>query len=397
MKSPYEVKKDIPFLSQYSYWESTAVGPTLKPVIDSMVEYCYKRPFNFLVGDCKPALEANSQVQKACKSIAKLINAQPEEITVYPKNTTESIAMVIEGLPLKRGDEIIGSNVDHMSTYLPILRLMKQKGIKFKMIKADPYGCVDIKEYKKRLTKKTKLISICHASNIYGAILDARAICALARENGVLTMLDAAQTVGRMPVDVKEIGCDFLNICGRKHLCGPQGTAALYVRKELIETLEPVIIGGGSAKLVSDFEYELFPGMLRHNAGILNTSGVAGLGVAIDYWQKIGMKAVRRHNLELQEYLFDGIEELGSVIYSPRKKDIQIGIISFRINGVDPDFLIKELEEKYKIIIRAGSPGSPVFKELGVNKINRLAPHYYSTKEDVNELLRAMKKIRDRA
>jgi cysteine desulfurase / selenocysteine lyase len=397
MKSPEEVKKDIPFLNQYSFWESTAVGPTLKPAIEAMVDYYYHRPFNFLVGDCQPALQANAQVRKATESIAKLVHADPEEISLYPKNATEAIAMVIQGLSLKKGDEIIGSNVDHSAAYIPILRLMHQKGIKFQMIKADPQGGVDLQEYKKRLTKKTKFISICHASNIYGTILDAKAICALARENGVLTMLDAAQTVGRMPVNVKEIGCDFLTICGRKHLCGPQGTAALYVRKELIDKLEPIITGGGAAKLMGDFEYQLLPGMMRHNAGILNTSGVIGLGVAVDYWQDIGMETIRRHCVEMQERIFQGIEELGSIIYSPREKERQTGIISFLINGVDPDFLIRELEEKYRIIIRSGSPGSPVFKELGVNKINRVAPHYYSTKGDVAQLLRAMKEVRDKA
>jgi cysteine desulfurase/selenocysteine lyase len=397
MKSPEEVKKDIPFLSRYSYWESTAVGPTLKPVIDAMVEYCENRPFNYLVGDCVPALETNAQLEKIVESFAKFINADPEELSFYPKNTTEAIDMVIEGLPWKEGDEIIGANIDHLSAYIPILRLMKTKGVKFQMIKADPQGWVDVEEYKKRLTKKTKLIIICHAGNIYGTILDVKAICKLARENGVLSMLDAAQTVGRMPMDMKEIGCDFMNTCGRKHLCGPQGTAALYIRREVIESLEPLIIGGLAAKLTGDFEYEHFPGMRRYYAGILNTSGIIGLGAAVDYWQEIGMDKFRSHCVEMQERLFEGIEELGSVIFSPREKERQIGIITFRINGLDTDHLIKELEDKYRIIIRSGSPGSPVFKELGVDKVNRVAPHYYTTKDDVDQVLQAMREVRDKA
>ena len=397
MKSPEQVKKDIPFLSRYSYWESTAVGPTLKPVIDAMVEYCENRPFNYLVGDCVPALETNAQLEKITESFARFINADPEEISFYPKNTTEAIDMVIEGLPWKEGDEIIGANIDHLSAYIPILRLMKTKGVKFQMIKADPQGWVDVEEYKKRLTKKTKLIIMCHAGNIYGTILDVKAICKLARENGVLSMLDAAQTVGRMPMDMKEIGCDFMNTCGRKHLCGPQGTAALYIRRELIESLEPLIIGGIAAKLTGDYDYEHFPEMRRYLAGILNTSGIIGLGAAVDYWQEIGMDKIRSHCVEMQERLFEGIEELGSVIFSPREKERQIGIITFRINGLDTHHLIKELEEKYRIIIRSGSPGSPVFKELGVDKVNRLAPHYYTTQDDVDQVLQAMREIRDKA
>jgi cysteine desulfurase/selenocysteine lyase len=272
---------------------------------------------------------------------------------------------------------------------------MKEKRVKLKMIKADARGWVDIKEYKKRLTRKTKLITICHAGNIYGTIMAAKDICALAKENGVFTLLDSAQAVGRLPVDVKEIGCDFLNICGRKHLCGPQGTAALYVRKELIESLRPILIGGVSAKLNREYGYKLWPGIRRYIAGILNTSGVIGLGAAVDYWQAIGMETIRLHCLEMQEFLFNGLEELGGAIYSPREKEMQVGIISFRIDGVDPDYLCRELEERYRIIIRSGSPGSPVFKEMGVNKVNRIAPHYYTTKEDVDQLLRALKEIKE--
>jgi len=396
MKSPQEVKKDIPFLSHYDYWECIAVGPPMKPVIDAMVEYYEHRPFNYLVGDCQPALEANAQVRKAVENVATLINAKPEEVSLYPKNASESISMVIDGLPFKEGDEIIGADIDHMSAYLPILRLMKTKGVKLQLIKAEPNGWVDVKEYEKRLTKKTKLIILCHAGNIFGTILDVKEICRLARENGVYSMLDAAQTVGRMPVDVKDIGCDFLNICGRKHLCGPQGTAASYIREDLVELLEPILIGGIAAENTSDYAYEFWPGMRRYNTGILNTSGVIGLGVAVDYWQQIGMETVRSHCQDMQEHLFQGIEDLGGVIYSPRDKEIQVGIISFRIDGVDPDVMAKELEDNYRIIIRSGAPGSPVFRELGEKKINRLGPHYYTTKEDVDRVLQAMKEIRDK-
>ncbi len=395
MKSPQEVKRDIPFLRYYTYWDSSAVGPTLSPVIESMVEYYERRPLNYSLSFCRPAIEANAQVKKAIESVARLIKVQPEEVSAYPKNTTEAIAMVIQGLPFEEGDEIIGTNIDHLASYLPILRLMRQRGIVFKLIKADPHGWVDVEEYKKLITRKTKLIILCHASNIYGTILDAAAVCGLARQNGVLTMVDAAQTAGRMPIDAGEIGCDFLNFCGRKHLCGPQGTAALYARRELIETLDPVVIGAGAAKLVSDFEYQLYPGMKRYEAGILNTSGVIGLGVAIDYWQEIGMETVRRHCADMQEYLFQSLEELGCIVYGPKQREIQAGVISFRIKGLDPDFLVKELDNNHKIIVRSSSLGSAVFKELGVEKVNRLAPHYYTTKDDADQLIRAIKRIRD--
>ncbi len=132
-----KIKDNFPFLSRYDYWESTAVGPVMKSVIDTMVNYYQEMPFNYGVGTCEPAVEALKKVDEARGSVAKLINAKKEEISLYPKNTTEALGMVIDGLDWQPGDEIIGCNTDHTASYMPSIRLMDKKGIKFRMIKAD--------------------------------------------------------------------------------------------------------------------------------------------------------------------------------------------------------------------------------------------------------------------
>ena len=388
-----KIKDEFPFLSKYDYWESTAVGPVMKSVIDTMVNYYQEIPFNYGVGTCEPAIKSLEKVDEARAYLAKLINAKKEEISLYPKNTTEALGMVIDGLDWKPGDEIIGCNTDHTSSYMPSIRLMNKKGVKFRMIKADEHGFVNLEEFKKRINPKTKLIVICHASNIYGSILEAREICALAKENNSLSLIDAAQTIARLPVDVKDLGCDFLAICGRKHLCGPQGCSALFVREDRIGLLEPIFVGGGAAKITGDFEYELFPGVGRFNAGILNTSGAIGLGEAVKFWMNIGIDRVREHIKNMSIRIFEKLEKLDATIYSPKDMERQAGIISFRLPTIHPDELADTLEKEYKILIRSGSPGSPVFKELGVDKINRLAPHYYTGDEEFERLFEAIENI----
>ncbi len=255
------------------------------------------------------------------------------------------------------------------------------------------HGFVDLDEYKKRINPKTKLVVICHASNIYGSIQDAKAICILVKENGSLSLVDAAQTIARMPVNVKDLGCDFLAICGRKHLCGPQGCSALFVKEDRINLLEPIFVGGGVAKMTEDFEYELFPGVGRFNAGILNTSGAIGLGEAVNFWMNIGIDKVWEHIRNISIRIFEKLENLDATIYSPKDMEKQAGIISFRLPQIHPDQLADTLEKEYKILIRSGSPGSPVFTELGVDKINRLAPHYYTGDEEFNRLFDAIEDI----
>lgn len=395
MNDSSKIRKDFPFLSSYDYWESTAVGPTMQKVIDSMVEYYQKTPFNYGVGTCEQAIMVLNKVDEARTYIAKLIGASKEEITVYPKNTSEALGMVIDGLEWKEDDEIIGCNTDHLATYLPSIRLMKEKGVRFRMIKADKDGFVSPSEFKKRINSNTKLVVICHASNIYGSILNAKEICKLSKEAGALTLVDAAQTIARMPVDVNDLGCDFLAMCGRKHLCGPQGSAALYIKKDIMDKLNTIFVAGGAAKLVkdNDFDYEFLPGVDRFNAGILNTSGVIGLGVAVKYWMDIGIEEIRDYIIKLSKEIFEELKKLNAAIYSPQDISRQVGIISFRLPNVHPDVVADTLEKKYKIILRSGSPGSPVFKELGVDKINRISPHYYTGADDMNRLFSALHEV----
>jgi len=395
MNGSSKTRKDFPFLSSYDYWECTAVGPTLQKVIDSMVDYYQKIPFNYGVGTCEQAIMVLNKVDETRKYIAELIGASEDEITVYPKNTTEAIAMAIESLEWKEGDEIIGCNTDHLASYLPSIRLMNEKGVKFRMIKADENGFVSPLEFKKRINSNTKLVVVCHASNIYGSILNAKEICMMSKEVGALSLVDGAQTIGRIPVNVNDLGCDFLAICGRKHLCGPQGSAALYIKKDLINRLNTIFIGGGAAQLVKDedFDYEFFPGVTRFNAGILNTSGAIGLGVAVKYWMDIGLEEIRDYIIKLSKQIFEELTKLNATIYSPQDISRQVGVISFRLPNVHPDVVADVLEKKYKIIIRSGSPGSPVFKELGVDKINRIAPHYYTGADDMERLFSALHEI----
>lgn len=397
MPSPADVRKEIPFLARYAYWDPAAVGPTLGPVVSAMQRYYEEHPLNYGIGESTPALATRLGVDDAVRAVASLVNAVPAEVTLVPKNTTEALAMVIQGLAWEPGDEVIASNLDHVATYIPLLRLAQQRGAVFRIMKADDRGLLDLAEVERLLGPRTRLLSICHVSNIYGTIQPVEAMCALARSRGVMTLVDAAQSAGRVAVDVRALGCDFLALCGRKHLCGPQGTAALYVRAGMEERLEPPFLDGGSCDLLGERGYRLRPGMRRFQAGIMNAAGAIGLGTAAECWGRVGIENVRRQVARLTPLVIEGLRKLDCEVWSPEDEAIQAGIICFRPRWTSPEALTTELERRHRILIRAGHPSTPVLRDMGVSTLNRLSPHYYDEESSVQSLLAAIAAVQRKA
>ena len=227
MLSVEQVRKDIPLLDQIVYLESASVSPPPRPVIDAMTEYYTNSPFNYGVGVFQPSIQVVQKVDSARKKIATFLHAEPDEI-VFTKNTTEAINLLASGLDWKKDDEVIITSVEHQSNYIPWLRLGQEYGVKVRVVKTDSAGILDVAAVEENFTDKTRLVSVTHVSNVFGTIQRVSEVCKLAREHNALSLVDAAQSVGRLKFDVKEIGCDFTSVCGRKSLGGPQGTGALW-------------------------------------------------------------------------------------------------------------------------------------------------------------------------
>lgn len=398
MLSTQEVRFDIPILKNLIYMDCAATSPIPRPVFEAMSNYWNECPFNY--GQSHASFRGSKETKRRCdearKNVAELINSKPEEV-VFTKNTTEAINIVAHGLDFGRDDEVLISNIEHQSNHIPWLCIGKQKNIKVKVIRANQEGRIPPEKIEEMISPRTRLISITHASNVFGSIQDVKTIGRIAQNYGVTFLIDSAQTAGRIPIDVKEIDCDFMAICGRKSLMGPQGTGALYGREDVLQNLNPHEIGGVAAILEDDNEYRLAELPDRLHAGMYNAMGIVGLGRAVKYVGKdIGIGRVRAHIEELTCYLIDRLEQIDSVLlYGPKKLVQQNGVISFNLAGTDSRDMAWRLDNLANIAVGSGSHGSPgAMHQIKASGTVRVSLQFYNTKEEIDRLLSAIDQIR---
>ena len=217
MLSTQEVRRDIPILGKVIYMDCAATSPMPRPVLEAMQSYWEECPFNYgrSLAIFKLSKEVNKRCIRAMGNLAGLINASLDEL-VFTKNTTEALNIVAHGMNFEPGDEVLISNIEHQSNFIPWLYLGQQKDIKVKIANANEEGIITPEEIQNNISSRTKLISINHASNIFGSIQDIKTIGRIAHDNSAKLLVDAAQTVGRLPVDVKDLDCDFLAMCGSR-------------------------------------------------------------------------------------------------------------------------------------------------------------------------------------
>jgi cysteine desulfurase/selenocysteine lyase len=318
--------------------------------------------------------------------IAKLLNARSEEL-FFTSNTSIANNIAIGSIQWKPRDEVIVTDIDHDSVYYPLLRLRKQQGLVLKLVKGDEKGLIDPSNIEKKITKKTRLITINHVSQVHGTIQKAKEICSIARENNILTLIDGALSVGRIPVDLKDIGCDFLSICGRK-VFGPYGSGTMYIRREVMDNLEPLLIGHFSMKRIGDFDYKYVDPPIRfEGCGCDVIPAIVGYGEGVRLVSEIGMEKIRSYNTKLLEYMVEKLNEFkGIELFSPTERSRNPGIVSFRLKETDPQQLKLNLEKKWKVIIskREAPWRLPV-------SYNRISVHCFNTEKDIDDAMFAMK------
>lgn len=389
-----DVRADIPFLDEVIYIDAASTTPTPKPVVDAMCDYYYHFNSNTGRGAYRTAIKATSEVRKTRSKLAKFINCDPEEI-IFTKNTTEAINLVAHGFKFEKGDTIIVSNIEHHSNFVPWLNLRK-KGVNLKIIKSDEYGGVDPADIADAIDETTKFIATTHVSNSIGSIVPVEEVGKIAKENDVFFLVDAAQSVGHMSVDVKKIQADFVASPGHKGILGPVGTGFLYCRKEIIDDLEPINLGGGTISEVTETEFSLTKSPGRFEGGTQNISGIIGLGAAVDYLKRIGMENVEKHGKKLTEFMYNGIKEIeNSIVYG--HPEAIYDMVGFNISGVNCHDVAKILDEQQRICVRSGMHcAMPAIRQIGAYDIGgtvRASIHYYNTKEEVQILIETLEEI----
>ena len=366
---------------------------TLKPYIlsEAISDYYNNYSANAHRGDYDISLKVDTMYEKTRELVRKFINARSTNEIVFTSGTTDSLNKIIFGYfkdKLKENDEIIITKSEHASNVLPWFELKDSNNIKIKYIELDDLK-VTLDNLKKVVTPKTNVISLAHITNVAGDIRPIKEIIKFAHENNILVIVDAAQSIAHMKVDVQDLDIDFMGFSAHK-MYGPTGVGVIYGKEELLNNIKPIIFGGGmNASFSSDGVriYDDLPQLLE--AGTQNIAGVIGFGKIIEYLTNIGMDNIYKHEIELKNYLISELEKIDNIkIYN---KHSESGIVAINYVDVFAQDLAIYLN-KYHICVRAGNHCAKILKdEIGIKNTVRISLALYNTKEEIDYLIKVLK------
>jgi cysteine desulfurase/selenocysteine lyase len=393
-------KKDFPiFATQPNlvYLDSAATSLKPKCVIDAVAKYYSEYSANIHRGIydlSERATEAYENVRTLAKNF---LNARSEKEIIFTRGTTEGINLVARtwgAQNLRSGDEILLSIMEHHSNIVPWQMIARAKNAVIKFVEINKDGTLDMKQLSKLLTKRTRIVSITAVSNSLGTINPIKLIVQKAHAVGAKVLVDAAQGAPHMPIDVQHLDCDFLVLSGHK-MCGPTGVGVLYVREKILEKMEPLFGGGDMIREVYRTHAKWNDLPYRFEAGTPPIAEVIGLGEAIKYLQIIGMNAVREHEKKILKYAIKTLGKIqGVTMYGPLDPEIQSGVLSFNVDGVHGHDIADIFNDSH-VAVRAGHHCTmPLMEVLKVPATVRASFYIYSTKEDVDKLAKAIKKVK---
>lgn len=366
---------------------------TLKPkvMIDATIDYYANYTANAHRGDYDISLKVDNNYENTRLLVKEFINADSTKEIVFTSGATDSLNRIVFGYfqnTLKENDEVIITKSEHASNVLPWFELAKRNKIKIKYIELTSDYKVTIDNLKKVITPNTKVISLAHVTNVIGDVRPIKEISALAHENNILLVVDGAQGVPHIPVDVKEMDIDFLAFSAHK-MCGPTGVGVLYGKYELLDKLKPTVVGGGmNSTFSSDLESEYNALPHRLEAGTPNIAGVIAFGKVISYLNNIGMDKIHKYELELKDYALSRLKENKNIIIY--NENAESGIIAINYKDVFAQDLAIYLN-KYNICVRAGNHCAKILKEeINVKNTCRISFYLYNTKEEIDRLIDAL-------
>lgn len=389
-------KQDFPIFTRLIhdkpliYLDNAATTHQPNQVLEIVNEYYKKSHSNVHRGVHTLSEEATMAYEGSRIKIANFINATKEE-TIFTKNASESLNLAANILKsiLKEDDEIVVTQLEHHSNFVPLQQIAKQTGCKFKVWPVNENGELD--QSKNPINEKTKILGLTYISNALGTINPVKEIIKQAHDNQAYVILDAAQAVPHIPVDVKELNTDFLAFSGHK-MCGPTGIGVLYGKKELLEKLPPFLFGGDMIREVKEQETTWNDLPHKYEAGTPNISGAIGLAASIEYLSQIGMKNIQDYETKLTEYLKERLKELDYIKAITPKN--QSGIISFNIDGVHAHDVASILD-LHGIQIRGGHHcAMPLMRALNLQGTARVSIYFYNTYEDIDNLILALEEVR---
>jgi cysteine desulfurase / selenocysteine lyase len=388
-----DVRADFPILGDLAYLDSAATSQKPQLVIDAIDRYYRESNANVHRSVYELAEKATAAYEGARERVAEFVGWDSPS-TLFTKNVTEAINLVAYswGLAnLKPGDEILVTEMEHHSNLVPWQLVAQHRGASLRYLHVQEDGTLSLDELDQELARGTiRLVAVAHISNVLGTLNPVQEITARAHAAGALVLIDGAQAVPQIPVDVGAIGCDFYGWTGHKAL-GPTGIGVLHARRELLEEMPPFLGGGSMISTVNEQESTWNAVPWKFEAGTPPIAEAAGLHAAVDYLAAIGMDSVRAHERELTDYALERLPEVeGITLFGPRELDKRGGAISFAVEGLHPHDLA-ELLGREGVCIRAGHHcAQPLMRHLGVPATARASFHVYNNRQDVDRLVDAL-------
>ena len=395
-----EIKKDFPLLenSNITYLDSGATTQKPLKVINAVDEFYKKYNANPHRGAYSLSVEATGIYEDTRTKIAKFINAKHREEIIFSKNATESLNLIAYsyGLDnLKNGDDVVLSIMEHHSNLVPWQYVTKKTGSNLKYMYVNNEYEISKEEIESKITENTKIVGITHVSNVLGTINNVKEIIKYAHKKGAIVIVDASQSIPHMKIDVQDLDADFLVFSGHKMLA-PLGIGVLYGKREILNQMNPFIMGGDMIEYVYEQETTYAPLPNKFEAGTQNVEGVIGLGAAIDYIENLGYDNIEQIETKLVKYARSELSKLEFLdIYMTPNESNHSSVISFNIKGVHPHDVASILDSE-GVCVRSGNHcAQPLLRYLGFDSTCRASFYIYNTQEDVDNLVKALIKAYD--
>ena len=398
------IRKDFPILNQkirgkqLVFLDSAATSQKPNHVIEAISEYYRTLNANIHRGIYFLSEESTFRYEAVRQQVSDFMGAGEARSIIFTRNTTESINIVAQAWGrknIKEGDEILITEMEHHSNLVPWQMLAQEKGAELIYIPVTDEGLLDLSQFETLLTKRTKLMALTHVSNVLGTINDIKSITKRAHENGTIVVVDGAQAVPHLPVNVKDLGCDFYAFSAHKML-GPTGVGILYGKPEILESMPP-FLGGGEMILEVQKPYSTWKEIpWKFEAGTPNFADVIAFSEAMHYLENIGYENIRKHEQFLTEYALKQLKEIRDIIlYGPKAVSQRSGVISFSFTDLHPHDIGTLLDHE-GVAIRAGHHCAQVLmRKLGVPATARASFYLYNTKEEIDILVHVLGKARE--
>jgi cysteine desulfurase / selenocysteine lyase len=388
------IREDFPILREQPhgqpliYFDSAATSQKPKKVLEALQNYYEHNNANVHRGLHELSSRATEAYERSRRRVAEYLGAASPDEIVFTRGTTESINLVAQAWGekfLREGDVILLTEMEHHSNLVPWQLLAERIGVRLRFVPVRDDGTLALEQLSSLLTRDVKLFAFTHVSNSLGTINPVAHLCEQAQAAGALTLIDAAQSAGHLPVNVQELGCDFLAFSGHK-MCGPTGIGALYARREVLNAIPPWH-GGGEMIVSVTLEKSAFKkAPHRFEAGTPNIAGAIGLEAAIDYIEEIGRPAIFEHDSQLAHYAIERLEELpGMRVLGPRTE--RGALVGFVMKAAHPHDLTT-FADRYGLALRGGHHcNQPLMRRFGVPGTTRASFYFYNTKEEIDRMI----------